>query len=336
MSEAFDFRQVGGVPVEGAGTFYGEATGWDFGWIPPDRRDPERAAEIDAATLPFTIQGKSVLTAQSYALLWECWKDSRVLQSVGGVYPGIHQITGSCVGAGGGNAIFALSAVEVVRLGDAEQVLIPFWPLTYGKSRQYAGLRGRGEGSFAGAFGKAASTDGIMPANLDGLPAFTRDDGLTWGRNVELEWSDGSQIATRWLERSRKHLVKSVAQIKSADQCREALANGYPVMFCGDWGGLMQCPTQGEPAVLMNRRSGQWMHNQTALGWWDHPTEGEIFCILNQWGLNAHGTCPSGAPAGSYWIKKAEMEYQCRNGECLALSQFQGFPAADYQIPWVF
>lgn len=333
MSDTFDLHAVGGVSLGGAGAACGSAIGWDFGWVPPDRRDPT----IDAALAPpaLAITGTGRAGAATRALLWECWSDPRVMASAGGLYPGVHQVTGSCVGAGGGNAVFALSAVEVVRLGDPEQVLIPFWPLAYGRSRHYAGMRGRGDGSFAGAFGRAAREDGFLPATTEGLPSFTRDDGLVWGRATELEWSDGDAIAPRWLEQSRRHLVRGVAAVRSADQCREALVNGYPVMFCGDWGGLMRCPTRGNPEVLVNRRTTQWLHNQTALGWWDHPTEGEIYYVLNQWGREAHGRCPTGAPPGGYWISRADMEYQCRNGECLALSQFDGFPAADYEVPWL-
>lgn len=238
----------------------------------------------------------------------------------------------NCVGAGGGNTVFSLAAIEVVRLKDPEEALVPFWPLPYGRSRHHAGMRGRGEGSLGSTFAQAMREDGIVPANLEGLPKFEDSDGLTLTKNIELEWSDGAAISSNWLEKARKHLVKTTAPCRSADDLREALRNYYPCSFAGDWGGLMQCPVTGNPPVLLNRRSGSWGHQQSAHGWWNHPELGEIFYIMNQWGQDTHGRCPTGAPPGGYWIKKADADYQCRKGEVFAFSQFTGFPAQ--KIDW--
>jgi len=68
---------------------------------------------------------------------------------------------------------------------------------------------------------------------------------------------------------------------------------------------LMQCPVEHDR--LMNRRRGTWMHQMSIHGWEDHPQLGEIWYVLNQWGLNAHGTCPSGAPRGGFWIRRRDL-----------------------------
>ena len=126
-------------------------------------------------------------------LLTDFWKHPTVTTTVGYPYPGILQNTGSCVGAGGGNCIFTLAAIEVARNGDAEEALVPFWLLTYGRSRYDAGMRGRGEGSLGSTFAQASREDGIIPATLAGLPKFTNaEDALSWGADAEMTWSDGA------------------------------------------------------------------------------------------------------------------------------------------------
>jgi hypothetical protein len=239
----------------------------------------------------------------------------------------------NCVGAGGGNTIYSLAAMEVARLNQPELAIIPFWPLTYGKSREIGGMNGPGEGSFGSAFAEAARTCGVLPSTYEGLPTYTDNDGIVYGSSVEMKWSDGRAIPKKYLDVSVKHLVKSTSPIRSADEARDALLNNYPVSCAGMWGGKMQCPIVGnEVKVLLNSRATTWSHQQSLHGWMDHPEFGELFYWLNQWGLDTHGHCPTGAPAGGYWTKKADLEWQIRNdGELFAFSQFEdGFPATQF------
>lgn len=323
----FDLTRFGGRRI-----LHGADSYWDFGWRRPDvRSSQEQACDAAAvAAMPaFAIDGAG--NDDRKVCLWNCWRHPLVMASTGGnVFPGFHQLTGSCVGAGGGNTVFSLAAVEVVRLGDPEQALIPFWPLPYGRSRSRAGLHGRGEGSLGSTFAEAMREDGIVEASAEGLPTYRADDGVYYTEAVEYTWSDGDHVPAKYAELARKHLVKTTALIRNADELREAIRNGYPCSWAGDWGGLMECPTSGTPPVLLNRHADSWAHQQSIHAWWDHPTLGEIFYVLNQWGLRTHGICPSGAPAGGYWISRRDADYQCRTGEVFAFSQFQGFPAQKF------
>lgn len=301
------------------------------GWIPPDDRTREESdahGAVIASTPTLNVVGSSVNADATKVFLWDCWE-----KALGRKYLGTHQLTGSCVGAGGGNALFSLAAADKIRRGDRERAVIPFWLYPYGISRQLAGMRGRGEGSLGSTFAQAVREYGHVPADGAGLPAFKESDGIVWGSSAEYEWSDGRRAGEDLRTEAKPHLVKSTALCRSPDDVREAIKNYYPVVHASNWGGLMQCPVKGtsEP-VLLSRRATTWNHQMSVHGWQDHPEHGEIFYVLNQWGLDVHGTCPSGAPRGGFWIKRADMADIVSQGETFALSQFDGFPAVDVPL----
>lgn len=305
---------------------------WNFGWTPPENRSQEEMAAADAAVaqMPrFTIGGSPTNAEVEKLCLFDLWKHPLVVQANGFEYPGIHQLTGSCVGAGGGNAWFTLACVDAITRNDPETPLIPFWLLPYGRSRFYSGMRSPGEGSNGSTFAKAAREDGTVPAKTAGLPSFTNKDGLVWGSSVEYSWSDGdASQSMNLLPASRKHLVKTTAQCQSGADVRQAILNGYPVtvasMYAHDGGRV-----QGTPACLLARRSGSWSHQMSILAAWKHPQFGWIYWLHNQWGLRAHGICPTGAPPGGVWITEADVDWICRD-EAFAFSQFDGFPAQTF------
>lgn len=310
---------------------FGGVQEWNFGWIPEHNRTTEQKKEHSSimASMPkFAISG-AVATDVKKAVLWDYSKKF----NGGNHFTVFRQVTGSCVGNGGGQAVWYLSAMEVSRLGDVEEVKLPFYLLPYGRSRYYLGDRGPGEGSTGSAFAKAITVDGIVPADVEGLPSFTTDNGISWGSKTEYAWSDGGRISEDWLKKSRVHLVKTAAPVLNSTDVKNALINGYPCTIASNWGGQMSPSAQGTPAVLLNRRATTWNHQMCIIGWWDHPTLGDIFYILNSWGLNAHGQPADDAPPGGFWVKKEEVDYITRQEDSYAFSQFDGFPAQ--KLDWL-
>lgn len=312
----------------------------ECGWLAFDDGDPLRteaskaepeehaARDSSIAAMPdLSITGVSAYRDVTKVQLWDCWAIA-----LGKEFIGIRQLRGSCVGAGGGNACFSLGASDVVKRRDREKAMIPFWLLPYGISRMLGGMNRPGDGSFGSTFADAVREYGHIPADTEGLPKYREDDGLIWGSQAELDWSVGRSIAKKWLDMAKPHLVKSTARCKSADDVREAIKSFYPVTIASNWGGQMRPGTTGDPAVLLNKRVTSWSHQMSVHAWWDHPTLGELFWVQNQWGIETHGRCPSGAPGGGFWIKRSEMDWICRNGEAFTLSQFDGFPAPEQPL----
>lgn len=268
------------------------------------------------------------------ACLWDIQ-----VKRLGKPYLVFDQKTGSCVGDGLGQAGNSLMTVESWLKGEPEEVRFPlFWLYPYGISRWLIDPNdGPGEGSFGTAIAEAAAKYGFFAQNESpDLPMFSDQggNGLTWGERAEMAWSfinpAGNQWA-RWQQVAKPHLIKTSAIVKSADLVAEATINGYSWTCASNWGGQMQCRTEGNPPVLINKRSDTWPHQMSGHGWWDHPSLGELFYILNSWSVRAHGVCPSGAPVGGFWIRKAELDWMCRNGEVIIYSQYQGYPAHRFE-----
>jgi hypothetical protein len=305
-----------------------------LGWLSPDERTPEQneCHERIVASMPdFRLIGSRPAMSDKKVVLTDVWKHPAVVEAIGYPFPRIHQLTGSCVGAGGGNGLFTLSAIEVVRLGDREQIVVPGWLFTYGKSRQRGGLRGRGEGSFGSAWAEAIKLDGIVPANYPGMPGFRNEDGLVWSSNDEYKWSDGAAIPDDFAREARKYLVKTVSPLRDADDVRESIVNGYPcTAACGGFVGKGYVRGSGSDAVLIGSIDSRGGHQTSIQGWMEHPQFGELFLYVNQWPEQVYPKDPAGGPPCSVWINKQTMNQICRE-EVYGLSQFDGFPAQEIE-----
>ena len=240
----------------------------------------------------------------------------------------------NCVGVGGGNMLFTLNATDVLLRGNVEGIVVPFWPLPYGRSRYYCGDRGQGEGSLGSTFAKAVMTDGTLDATESTLPPFTTTDMYFWGEATEMKWSDGSAVPSNLLTESRTHIVKTATPLHSAQEVWDAIANGYPVTrafeyFCNPNSDSIQ--GTGDNAVCMGKYDGQGGHQETWLGIYNHPTLGKLIWEQNTWGSTdqIYKADPAGGARGGVWQTFDNVDKMCQlsDSEVFAFSGFEGYPA---------
>ena len=296
-----------------------------YGYVPPEIRTAAEQATARAvlASLPRRELPRNYRADKRRVALWE------PLQKITGKKdcPYVNQSTGSCVGAGGANALYTLMAVEQV-LGNKLAEFLPVWWLyTYGESRQIAGMGGRGDGSTGTAWAKAISTKGIFAADQPGLPKFEMRNGWYYlSPSIERQWSDGQMEPAKWDPLAALHLVKSVAVCNSAEDVATAIQNGYPCTVAGMFGTSGPRVAGGDHPVLLADWNGSWAHQMFIDEWWDHPSLGEIFRNPNNWGPDAHGNPPDGSPRGGFHCTKSVIDRRCKQGEVFALSMFDSFP----------
>ena len=251
------------------------------------------------------------------------------------------QVTGSCVNGGGQNAVSSLVSIEKLMLTAPESIFLPFTLLAYGAARGALGDRGEGEGASASQFAQELYNIGVGDTELDLYPkpqildidgSVYKDRCLVYPEGTELKYSSARNATPAQLADAAKSKIKQI-RIRSAQEAIKELRRGRPLTWAGDWGGKMTMSYAGEPRVLYcERRYDTWYHQESCTGWWNHPTLGSIFNILNQWfmkksnGLAAsvHGPVSDDSPSGSYWIPEKEFEYQCRSGEVCSIYNAQG------------
>jgi hypothetical protein len=306
-----------------------------LGWIPfADRTAAQMTAHYRAMSkMPraFAVHGEAPDPGPKVCLT-DLWKHPMVKAAIGYEYSGVHQLTGSCVGAGFGNVLFTLATVEVIKNRDPERIIQPFWLYTYGISRMLLGDRSEGEGSTGSSIAEAAREYGtIDQAESPDLPKPQNTDGLVWGNRVELEWSNGAAKDRQWTPIAKKHLVRTTAPCHSAAEVRTAVRSLYPVTMANDRfinPGSERLKGSGENAAVVGRPNSSGGHQTSILNVWDNPELGPLFFYVNQWGLKVYKQDPSTGLAMGCWMDEATMDAACRgDGEVIAYSQYDGFPA---------
>lgn len=275
-------------------------------------------------------------TGQSVRL-FDAWKAPEVVADVGFVFPRFHQLTGSCVGAGGGQALFTLIAVQRLLATSPTKAFVPFWPYDYGKCRYEEGDRGQGEGAMGSAFAASVTKDGVIDAASQGLPTFKNDDGLVLTEQLEMQWSDGgTQLVTKWDEAARIHPVGNAAECKSFDDIWNAIGNGYPVTFaCSNYIGKASVQGSGADACVVGRWDGNGGHQQSIHAVWSHPSLGRLVWAQNNWPGSTYPNDPAGGPICGCWVKETDVNAALRlQAEVFALSHLNWFPAQPAVLSW--
>lgn len=307
-----------------------------LGFITPSDRTPaQEAAHVAAMVSPvfkrFLVTGPAAPDPAPRVMLRDIWRHPKYAAALGYEWKGTHQFSGSCVWAGAQDVMMTLNAIEVVTLGQPEKLFVPFGLFNYGLSRLRLGDRGEGEGSLGSTFAASCNEDGTLDAAEADLPDPKFGDGFEWGERAEMEWSAGDRIAAKWKQAAKAQPIKSVAELKSARDVREAVRNGYPVTFASnnfiDPGGAA-VRGSAEPCVVgsLTSRGG---HQTKILGTWDHPELGLLFWNNNNWGLRVYKADPATGLADGCWQTEADVDRAIRSldAEIFAYSQYQGFPA---------
>jgi hypothetical protein len=288
------------------------------GWIP----DPEEVDRVlgflhhpvfgvTADPIKDTGKGKVVLLHKALTSV------------IGGKFPIHSQAIGDCVSHGWGLGVDVLKAVQIVAGAREIWTGETATEIIYGGSRVEVGggRLGNGDGSIGAWAAKAVSeTIGTLVRGKYGSIDLTTYSGSTAKRMG----SPRGGVPDELEPKAREHPVKTVSLVRTYEEARDAIANGYPVPVCSNRGFSSRRDEKG-----FARPSGSWAHCMLMCSVDDEDARPGVL-IVNSWGENwISGPKRHDQPEGSFWCDASVADRMLSEQDSFAMSGFVGFPAQD-------
>lgn len=311
-----------------------------LGWIEPKDRN-QFQNDAHAASLQtmvkFALQPVKLAKGQKLSL-FDLWRNPDVVADVGFVYNRIHQITGSCVWAGGTNALYSTICAQRVAGENPTKAFLPMTLHNYGLSRHYYGANTPGEGSMGSTFAKSLKVDGVDIWNPTKAP-YKNTDGIIVGREMELYYSgfQNNKDIKETLLTSKAHLLGSAAECNTIEQIKTLVINGYGVAFaCGRFIGNASIRGSGANACVMGKWDSRGGHQQSIHAVWEHPDFGPLLWAQNSWPGSVYPKDPAGGPICGCWVKEDDVQDAMNDsGEVYGYSSLDWFPAQPKLLDWL-
>ena len=234
------------------------------------------------------------------------------------------QTTGDCVSHATRNAVDVTRSHEIVG-GQREDFI------ARSATEAIYGSRGHGgQGMSCSVAARFVHQNGGILLRKDygfvDLSTYDSKVGTRWGRSgVPLDVKD----------EGKKHQVKTVSLINTIEQARDAIANGYALSVCSNYGFSSKRNSEG-----IARRSGSWNH---AMCWCAMDDTREVhnetlFLVQNSWGAFNGGPKKHGQPDGSFWIREKDAAGMLAQNGSWVFSDVDGFPPrkVDWTLDEVF
>jgi hypothetical protein len=229
------------------------------------------------------------------------------------------QGTGDCVAHAFRNASDVSRAFEI----DVNKEREGF--IASGATEAIYGVRGHtGEGMTCSRAARFLNQEGgiLLRKKYDNydLSKYNPRLASSWGR---------SGTPSELKELGKANQVKTVSIVRSVQEAKDAIANGYCLATCSMSGFSSSRDKNG-----IASRNGQWAHAMAWIGVDDtkQRLNETLFLIQNSWGLWNSGPKFYEQPDGSFWVREQDAATMIANGEAWALSNVNGFPPR--KISW--
>lgn len=309
---------------------------------PAERTQAEHDAHSKAvatSTIRFALPTINLAKGEKL-LLTNFHADPKVVKHRGFCYSRIHQWTGSCVWAGGTNAL----ASTISAAACSNNPIVPIIPMTlpnYADSRHRMGDDSQGDGSMGSTFFASLTLMGCtdwMNLCVPTLPAYhdRGDEGIDVGGNssegqrIEYQYSSiRTPTASEALKYGSTHLIAKIGeQIHDTQSVVNAVGNGYGCSFaCNNFIGHGSIKGQGDTAFVTGYWDSRGGHQQYVVGIWNHPDFGMQFLVGNNWPKGTYPITPS-QPVCFVWVSEANLASAIRNldSEVFPIGRPDGFP----------
>lgn len=222
-------------------------------------------------------------------------------------------ISHNCVSHATRNACDLSRAVEIDLHKEKES-----W-IARGATEGIYGARGwAGQGMSCSRAAEFVSKIGgiLVRKDYKGVVDLTKYNG-----NLGAGWG-GRGLPDKVIDLANDHQIKTVSLVRTIEEARDALANGYGLAVCSSYGFNSTRDKKGFAKV-----SGSWAH---AMAWIAcDDTNGDLsFLVQNSWGKWNDGGHPEWGPIpdGSFLIHSDVAAGMLAQNGAYAFSNFDGFP----------
>jgi hypothetical protein len=239
------------------------------------------------------------------------------------------QAIGDCTSFGAATAIDCVKSAEIISKKENE-----VWFAETATEPLYIGSRiniGRGElGNGGGSYGiwvaKCANEIGTLAR--DNYSAIESGFDITQYDPKIAESYSGSRgkgLSPELVKAAGKYRIKTVSQVSTYTEVRDAIANGYAVTIASNQGFSDKRDKEGFAFP-----SGRWPHQMSLIAV-DDKGEGcsrrrPGVLVQNSWGNWISGPKRHNQPDGSFWVDADDIErYVLRSGDCWTFSDYDGF-----------
>lgn len=286
------------------------------GWV-----QDEEAVQAFAKTLDFPVFADTPAGKNEAALPSAVYQWNNVEKAWGKPTPMKNQNPiGSCVAFGNSLAAFNTMAGNIV-LGNAQEELRDICEeVTYAGARVDVGKgRIRGDGAVGAWAAKYLTEEGgfVDRGVHEGIDLSTYDPNRcrSWGNT-------GAPAAIKAL--AKQHNIRTTTMVKSWEEAKKALAQGYGIGVCSDIGFE---GTRDANGVIPAR--GSWNHCMCLDGYHTHTDGKEYGHIQNSWGANYHrGPVGWGNPnTAGFWTHATTIDRMLKQNDSWAYAGVNGFKA---------
>jgi len=222
-------------------------------------------------------------------------------------------ISHNCVSHGTRNACDVSRSVEIDIHKQKEG-----W-IARGATEAIYGARGHsGQGMSCARAAEFVSKNGgiLVRKDYKGIADFTKYNstiGTNWG---------GRGLPDKVIDLANDHQIKTVSLVRTVEEARDALANGYGLSVCSSFGFSNKRDKNGVTNV-----SGSWAHCMAWIACDDTGNE-PLFLVQNSWGKWNDGGHPEWGPIpdGSFLIRSDVAGQMLAQNGSYAFSNFDGFP----------
>lgn len=290
-----------------------------FGW---DEATARQEAPAIAASMPkFAIRDSDGNVVSGAGKNAELWKFAKLIND-GKHIATWKQQSGDCVSMGWSNAIAYRMAFQIAKEQRNEILKIPFPPYAYGTSRVLVGGRqlGRGQGSIGAWAAQASLSWGVLPTDKANELGYVYSGQLAdrWG------WEGPPKVTTDYASKFR---IRTVSQVRSWEDVRDALVHGFPVTVASNVG--FDGGYYDRDGKRWLQAGGKWPHQMCFIGVEDRPGRLKGAYCINSWGINAHPRPLHDEPPGGFWVDWQWVQRMVAQGDSWAYSDFDGFPSED-------